>query len=207
MKKSIFAAVLGSVFLFSAAAKADVDVAKADAFVRKVTSEGIEEIINAPVSQAVKDQRFEKLFNDALDLDFIGQFVLGRYWKIATPEQRKDFIKVYRELNIKTWSARFDEFKGKSFVFVGSTPSTSKNQVFINSTVAMNQGAPAKVIWRVKQTGSSFKIVDIIIENVSLAITARNEYTAFIKNNGGNINALIADLQKKVKAPVKPAGK
>lgn len=207
MKKSIFAAVLGSVFLFSAAAKADVDVAKADAFVRKVTSEGIEEIINAPVSQAVKDQRFEKLFNDALDLDFIGQFVLGRYWKIATPEQRKDFIKVYRELNIKTWSARFDEFKGKSFVFVGSTPSTSKNQVFINSTVAMNQGAPAKVVWRVKQTGSSFKIVDIIIENVSLAITARNEYTAFIKNNGGNINALIADLQKKVKAPVKPAGK
>lgn len=207
MKKSIFAAVLGTVFLFSAAAKADVDVAKADAFVRKVTSEGIEEIINAPVSQAVKDERFEKLFNDALDLDFIGQFVLGRYWKIATPEQRKDFIKVYRELNIKTWSARFDEFKGKSFVFVGSTPSTSKNQVFINSTVAMNQGAPAKVVWRVKQTGSSFKIVDIIIENVSLAITARNEYTAFIKNNGGNINALIADLQKKVKAPVKPAGK
>lgn len=207
MKKSIFAAVLGSVFLFSAAAKADVDVAKADAFVRKVTSEGIEEIINAPVSQDVKDQRFEKLFNDALDLDFIGQFVLGRYWKIATPEQRKNFIKVYRELNIKTWSARFDEFKGKSFVFVGSTPSTSKNQVFINSTVAMNQGAPAKVVWRVKQTGNSFKIVDIIIENVSLAITARNEYTAFIKNNGGNINALIADLQKKVKAPVKPAGK
>ena len=207
MKKSIFAAVLGSVFLFSAAAKADVDVAKADAFVRKVTSEGIEEIINAPVSQDVKDQRFEKLFNEAVDLDFIGQFVLGRYWKIATPEQRKNFIKVYRELNIKTWSARFDEFKGKSFVFVGSTPSTSKNQVFINSTVAMNQGAPAKVVWRVKQTGNSFKIVDIIIENVSLAITARNEYTAFIKNNGGNINALIADLQKKVKAPVKPAGK
>ena len=71
----------------------------------------------------------------------------------------------------------------------------------------MDQGEPAKVVWRVKQTGSNFKIVDIIIENVSLAITARNEYTAFIKNNGGNIDALIADLQKKVNAPVKPAGK
>lgn len=207
MKKNIIAAVLASVFLFSANARAEVDTAKADAFVRKVTSEGIEEIINAPVSQKVKDERFEKLFNNALDLDFIGQFVLGRYWKVATPEQRKNFIKVYRELNIKTWSARFDEFKGKSFVFVGSTPSTSKNQVFINSTVSMDQGEPAKVVWRVKQIGNDFKIVDIIIENVSLAITARNEYTAFVKNNGGNINALIADLQKKVKAPVKPAGK
>lgn len=208
MQKNIFTAFLGIMMLFSGVAKADVDVEKADSFVREVTNNGIEEIINANVSQKVKDERFEKLFNSALDLDFIGQFVLGRYWRTATPEQRKAFIKVYRELNIKTWSARFDEFKGKSFVFTGSTPSTSKNQVFINSTVAMGEGEPAKVVWRVKQSGNNFKIVDIIIENVSLAITARNEYTAFIKNNGGNVDALIKDLQKKVDAPVvKPAGK
>lgn len=164
MKKSIFSVIAAAVFLFSANAKADVDVAKADAFVRQVTSDGIEEIINANVSQKVKDERFEKLFNDALDLDFIGQFVLGRYWKTATPAQRDAFIKVYRELNIKTWSARFDEFKGKSFVFVGTTPSTSPNQIFVNSTVEMDQGQPAKVVWRVKQKGNTFKIVDIIID-------------------------------------------
>lgn len=199
MKKSVFSLILAALFTFAGTAKADVDVSKADAFVRKITTEGIEEIINAPVSQAEKDKRFEKLFNQALDLDFIGQFVLGRYWKTATPEQRKAFIAAYRELNIKTWSARFDEFKGKSFVFVGSTPSNSPNQVFINSTVAMDAGEPAKVVWRVKQTGSNFKIVDIIIENVSLAITARNEYTAFIKNNPGGIDALIKDLQTKTR--------
>ena len=43
------------------------------------------------------------------------------------------------------------------------------------------------------------EVVDIIIENVSLAITARNEYSGFIKNNPGGVDALIADLQKKVK--------
>lgn len=207
MKKSIFSIIAAAAFLFSANAHAEVDAAKADTFIRQVTSDGIEEIINADVSQKVKDERFEKLFNNALDLDFIGQFVLGRYWKTATPAQRDMFIKVYRELNIKTWSARFDEFKGKSFVFVGTTPSTSANQIFVNTTVAMDQGQPAKVVWRVKQKGNTFKIVDIIIENVSLAITARNEYTAFIKNNPGGVDALIKDLQKKVKTPVKKAGK
>lgn len=207
MKKSIFSVIAAVTLLFSAGAKAEVNAVKADAFVRQVTSDGIEEIINADVSQKVKDERFEKLFNDALDLDFIGQFVLGRYWKTATPAQRDAFIAVYRELNIKTWSARFDEFKGKSFVFVGTTPSTSANQIFVNTTVAMDQGQPAKVIWRVKQKGDSFKIVDIIIENVSLAITARNEYTAFIKNNAGGVDALIKDLQKKVNTPVKKAAK
>ena len=204
MKKNIFSVIAAAILLFATNAKAEVNAKEADAFVRKVTSEGIEEIINANVSQEVKDQRFEKLFNNALDLDFIGKFVLGRYWKTATPAQRADFIKVYRELNIKTWSARFDEFKGKSFVFVGTTPSSSADQIYVNTTVAMGEGQqPAKVAWRVRQKGNSFKIVDIVIENVSLAITARNEYTAFIKNNSGGLDSLIKDLQKKVNTPAK----
>ncbi len=202
MKKNLFWGFLAVVLLGIGTARADVDGAKAEAFVKKVTTEGIEEIINANVSQQVKDQRFAKLFNEALDLDFIGQFVLGRNWRTSTPEQRSAFIKVYRELNVKTWSQRFDEFRGKNFIFSGTTPSNSKNQIFVNSSVPMEQGEPAKVVWRVKQSGSNYKIVDIIIENVSLAITARNEYSSFIKNNPGGVDALIKDLQKKVNQPV-----
>ena len=97
-------------------AHAAADAAKAEAFVKQVTENGVEDIINANISQAEKDARFEKLFNNALDLNFIGQFVLGRYWKTATPQQRQDFIQAYRDLNIKTWSKRFDEFKGKRFI-------------------------------------------------------------------------------------------
>lgn len=199
MKKNLFAAIFASIFMFSATANAAVDAAKAEEFVQKVTKESIEDIINANVSQTVKDERFEKLFNNALDLNFIGQFVLGRYWRTATAEQKKEFISAYRELNIKTWSQRFDEFKGKNFIFKGTTPSNSANQVFVNSVVPMDQGEPAKVVWRVKQTGDKFKIVDIIIENVSLAITARNEYTAYIKTAPGGIDDLIKDLQNKTK--------
>lgn len=197
MKKNLFTAIFASAFMFSAVANADVDAAQAEAFVEKVTKEGIEEIINANVSQTVKDQRFEKLFNNALDLNFIGQFVLGRYWRTATSEQKKGFVNAYRELNIKTWSKRFDEFKGKKFIFKGTLPSNSANQIFVNSLVPMDQGEPAKVVWRVKQNGDKFKIVDIIIENVSLAITARNEYTAYIKSAPGGIDDLIKDLQNK----------
>lgn len=199
MKKILASALMGVSLFFSTVAKAEIDAAKAESFVKEVTDSGIEDIINASVSQQVKDERFEKLFNKALDLNFIGQFVLGRYWRTATPQQKKDFIAVYRKLNIKTWSARFDEFKGKDFKFVGTTPSNSKNQIFVNSTVDMGEGEPAKVVWRVKQNADNFKIVDIIIENVSLAITARNEYTAFIKNHNGDIDALIANLKEKTK--------
>ena len=196
MKKYIIATFC-ALLLNISAAQAAVDAAKAQQFVENVTRDGIENIINANVSQKEKDERFAKLFNSALDMNFIGQFVLGRYWRTATPVQREAFIKAYREMNVKTWSKRFDEFKGRDFKFLGTTPSNSANQVFVNSEVPMPEGQPAKVVWRVKQDGNNFKIVDIIIENVSLAITARNEYSAYIKKAPNGVDDLIKDLQQK----------
>lgn len=198
MSKKLLTTFTAFLLLFSTAAKAEVSAAKAEEFVKDTTTQGIVEIVNSKASQAERDARFEKLFNDALDLKFIGRFVLGRYWKSATPAQRDKFVDVYRKLNVKTWSKRFDEFKGKEFVFKGTSPSSSANQIFVNSVVPMDNAQPATVVWRVKEDNDKFKIVDIIIENVSLAITARNEYTAFIKKSPNGLDGLIADLEKKI---------
>ena len=199
MKRTLFASLLAAAFCFVSAAYANVDAKKAEEFIKSTTAEGIEQIINANISQAEKDKRFYTLLNNSLDLNFIGQFVLGRNWKTATPQQKQDFVAVYRDLNIATWSKRFNEFVGKSFIFKGTTPSTSKGQVFVNSVVPMDHGEPAKVLWRVREKDGAYKIVDIVIEGVSLAQASRSEYTAFIKNNPGGIDALIADLQNKLK--------
>ena len=199
MKKSILTIMLVALCFLGNSAQAGVDATGAEKFVKNMTNEGIEQIINANVSKAEKQKRFKKLFNDALDLDFIGKYVIGRYWKTATPQQKTDFINTYRELNTKVWSERFDEFKGKQFEFKGTTPSNSDGQIFVNTIVPMEQGEPASVVWRVKQNNNTFKIVDIIIEKVSLTMANRNEYTAFIKNNNNNIDALIANLKTKLK--------
>lgn len=198
MKKTL--AVLAALFMLGiSGARAEIDATKAEQFIKDTTSEGVEQIINAKISQAEKDKRFHKLLSNALDLDFIGQFVLGRNWKTASAQQRDQFITTYRDLNILTWSKRFNEFEGKYFIFKGTTPSTSKGQIFVNTVVPMDQGEPAKVLWRVKEKNGSYKIVDIIIEGVSLAQASRSEYTAFIKNNPGGLNALIADLKDKLR--------
>lgn len=198
MKKNIFWLALTFLIGFTFNANAEVNAEKAEDFIKTTTAKGVEEIINANVSKEEKDKRFYNLLDGALDMEFIGQFVLGRNWRTATAEQKNDFIKVYRDLNIKTWSKRFNEFEGKNFVFKGTTPSSSKGQVFVNTEVPMDQGAPAKVLWRVREKNSNYKIVDIVIEGVSLAQASRSEYTSFIKNNPGGLNALIKDLNDRL---------
>lgn len=200
MKKII--AILFSVLLMASnTARADINANKAENFIKSVTQKGIEELINSDVSENEKKARFTKLFNEDLDLDFIGKFVLGRYWRTATPQQRSEFIDVYRKLNIQTWSERFNEFKGKSFEFLGTEKANSKanDQVYVNTQVPMPEGAPASVKWRVKETGGKMQIVDIIIENVSLAITSQKEYTSYIQKSPNGIDGLIKDLKAKLK--------
>ena len=63
----------------------------------------------------------------------------------------------------------------------------------------MEEGAPASVKWRVKETDGRLRIVDIIIENVSLAQTARSEYTAYIKQSPNGVDGLIKDLRARLK--------
>ena len=197
--KKLFAFILTLVMTLSFSAEAAVNASKAENFVKNLTKQGIEDLINTDVSAEEKKARFTKLFNQDLDLDFIGKFVLGRYWRTATPQQRKDFIEVYRQLNIQTWSARFDEFKGKHFEFLGTENSKSPDQIFVNTQVPMEEGAPAQVKWRVKETNGQMRIVDIVIENVSLAQTSRSEYTGYIQKSPNGINGLINDLRAKIK--------
>lgn len=179
-------------------AMADINKDKAVEMVQNVTKEGIEKIINSNDSAEEKNKVFRTLFTENLDLDFIGKYVLGRYWRTATPAQKKEFIELYKEFNVKTWSERFDEFKGKEFVFEGTSAANNPNQVFVDTNVPMTEGKPASVKWRVNNVNGKLKIIDIIIENVSLAQTARNEYTSFIAKSPKGIDGLLENLRAKM---------
>lgn len=63
MKKNLFAAVFAAAALLSGTVRAEVDAQGAQKFVEKVTSDGIEQIINANVSQAEKDKRWRTWYS------------------------------------------------------------------------------------------------------------------------------------------------
>jgi phospholipid transport system substrate-binding protein len=54
------------------------------------------------------------------------------------------------------------------------------------------------VSWRVRENNGDFKILDIVGEGVSMAITLRSEYSTVLKNNGGQLPPLTEALREKV---------
>ena len=59
---------------------------------------------------------------------------------------------------------------------------------------------PTKVVFQVRNSKDVYKILDVKIQGVSMIVTQRDEFTGFIRNNGGKVSALITALRKKTKA-------
>jgi len=188
--KKVFAFILG-LFFMPALAKAENPAIE---FVDNLADKVINTILVADVSRDEKLSRFRKEFTEALDLKNIGQFVLGIYWRKATLEEKDAFLNAFMDFTTKTWADRFDMYQGQKIVFTG-VRNAERNQFYVDSTIQNNP--PVEVIWRLKQKDNTYRIIDIIIEGVSMAMSYRNEYSAYLQNHGGSVQALADELKQK----------
>jgi phospholipid transport system substrate-binding protein len=165
-------------------------------FVNNLTDDIITNVLQSDDSQEEKFTRFKASFEKALDMKSIGQFVLGVYWRKASATERTAFLNAFIDFTTKTWADRFDLYTGQQIIFSGSRNAEGKNQLYVDSTI--ENTPPVTVIWRLKQTKSGdFKIIDIIVEGVSMAMSYRNEYSAFLQKNGGQLSVLTKELEQK----------
>lgn len=147
-------------------------------------------------SDASKEEQLKTIFRDNVDTDWIGQFVLGKYWREAKPEQQKKYLSLYRDFLIESYTGRFKEYSGESFKITGSR-AEGADKFLLNTEIVRPNNPSVIVDYKVKTNGSSFKVYDIIVEGVSLITTQRSEFTSVVSKNG--IDALIGALEKRLK--------
>lgn len=165
------------------------------AFVSSFAQKGIVEVLAAQIPNAEKQTRFRALFTSNFDIPAIGRFVLGRYTRTLQPPDMARFTSLFEDVVIYTWSRRFSEYRGQSLKVGRSTPDGEAGAL-VNSTIVGNTGENFVVDWRLRKRDGGFKVVDIIVAGVSMAITYRQEYTTLIAQGG--VPALIAQLEKQV---------
>ena len=167
------------------------------AYVMEITKNAINVLTDASVDQNNKEVRFGELYDKNFDVPSISRFVLGKYWKQASTDQKKKFIKTFRNYIVKTYSSRFNEYSGEQLQLL-NTENESNPKIFLVHTALERQDAPIiKVDWRIGKKKDRFVILDIIIEGISLAITQRSEFVSVIDQNEGNIDQLISMLKEK----------
>jgi phospholipid transport system substrate-binding protein len=152
---------------------------------------------NTPQSERVA--RFRELLREDFDVPGIGRFVLGRYWNTATPEQRAEFVKLFEDYVAIAYATRLAEYTGENFKVTGSRPEA--DGAIVSSQIIRPSGAaPVKVDWRLTGRNGNYKISDVSVDGISMAVTQRSEFASVIQHNGGQVQGLITMLRERTGA-------
>lgn len=140
---------------------------------------------------------FKRLFRQNFDTDTIGRFVLGRHWNEASEQQREEFLQLFGEFVVQTYAERFSGYSGQRMLVERVRPVGSSDVQVSTRIVDPNGTPPVSVDWRVRVRDSQAEVVDVMVENVSMAITYRNEFNSVIQRRGG-VSGLLQALRQRI---------
>lgn len=169
-------------------------------FLQNLGDQAVTMLSNPSLSEAERESKFRTLMNEGFDMTAIARFILGRYWRTATEEQRTNFTKVFEEVMAARFAPFFSGSSQQSFDVVGVVKDAGKpDSPVVRSKIRLNDGKLAQVDWRLNENDSKYRIIDVVTEGVSMGITLRSEYGSVLSRSGGNVDSLIEALRSKVK--------
>jgi phospholipid transport system substrate-binding protein len=172
--------------------------------VSQFAQKGIADVLQANIPKAQKSDRFRALFKQFFDIPAIARFTVGRFWRTGQPDEQTKFEAAFEDVIVYTWTRRFSEYNGQTLK-VQSTAPDGPDGAIVNSTIEGND-RPVAVAWRLRKRADGWRVVDVIIEGVSMAVTYRQEYATVVAQQGGfaglvsQVQNQAADLARQAKA-------
>ncbi len=167
---------------------------RAVAFI-KTTTDHLVTVVNAPGTPQEKRRRLAVVLDAAVDLDDIARFCLGRFWRIATPDQQKQYTALFHDLMVTQIAGHLGDYQGVS-ITMGLARTFRDTEIVI--TTVDRPGTPsARVDWVVGTGTGSPRIVDLVAEGTSMRITQASDFTAFLAHHQYTIQDLIDELRQK----------
>jgi phospholipid transport system substrate-binding protein len=201
MWHKIFRAAALSLAVFTLSIVAPAKAAPNDpaAFIQGLGDQAIQ-ILKSKNTQGERQAAFSKLFTEGFDVPAIGKFVLGRYWRDATPEQQQEYLRLFGQYVVAIYAGRFSNYSGEQFKVLGSKADDQATATVNSQIIRPNGGPPIHIDWKTAHEGDGYKIIDVVAENLSMSLTQRSEFASVIEHGGGNVGALIDVLKQKVAA-------
>ncbi len=195
-RRLLLGAVLALAATAGGARAQGADPARATQFIQATGQEMVSALnSNAPVAQ--RRQQVAAILRRAVDIEGVGRFVLGRWWRQASAAEQQEYMRLFEETLIRNLSARFGEYQGVRFS-LGRAQQRAEEDVLVNTVIERPNMAPLSLDWRVGNVNGQPRVVDVIAEGTSLRLTQRSEYSAVIQRNNGQVSALLAAMRNQI---------
>lgn len=187
-KLFVFAIML---FMTSLSSRAN-DLKLAETFIENLGSK----IIKVVEDESTVNEKQTKLFNlfdKNASVMTISRAALGSKWRTLDAKTRVDFSDAFTNYLVRKYGKQFEEFSGAT-LFLERSIDAGKRGVLVTTRLIMPGTAPISIKWQVWQKSDVFKLVDIIIEDISMLTMEREEIKNRLSTHKGDISLLIVDL-------------
>ena len=151
---------------------------------------------------AEREAAFRDMMVRGFDVPTVTRFVLGRYWKSATDEQRAEFSAIFLDFLVRVYTIRFDadSYGGEQFA-VRSVIADESGDTIVRAQVVRPSGAPPIGLdFRVRSKDGNHKVIDLYVEGISMLHTHRVEFGSVVNREG--IDGLLSGIRARLEEPV-----
>lgn len=178
--------------LLARPAFADTPGDRAVAFVRSA-GDRIIAAIHSTASAEERRRIIGPIIDQTIDVDGVGRFCLGRFWRTATPDQQQRYIKLFHEVLISNITSKLGDYQDVKLT-VGRSQTRDENEV-VSSVIERPNNPPAALEWVIADAATNPKVIDVIAEDTSLRITQRSDYMSFLSHNNNDVDKLISAMK------------
>lgn len=166
-------------------------------FIHQLANTGINALTDKTLDDKTRQDRFRNIFISQFDVSSISKFTLGRYWNQADATQRDTYRDLFTELVVRQYAALFKKYSGQT-LNVKSETAQDTTRITVHSVLNHTNGKQIAIDWKLRAVDGSFKIMDVVVEGVSMAVSQREEIVSVMQTQNNNIAQLLVTLQNKV---------
>ena len=165
-------------------------------FINKITTEA-STILSSSEDDKLKISKLIQIGKESVDIDGLAFYTLGKHRKSLDDNQKSEFVKIFKDYFLKSFSSRLVEYKDAKIVVVSEEVKNEKYTIVKSKLLATSKRPEVAIDWRVYTIDPEKPLIrDLIIEGLSLARTQREEFNSIIVNNSGDVNALFSNLRE-----------
>ena len=154
-------------------------------------------VLSSKLSDEEKILILKKIGEDTVDIEGVGLYTLGKYRKILTDTQKKQYKELFKNYFLKSFSGRLVGYSDAKIAVLSEEVKNEKYTIVYSKLIGTSDRPEVKIDWRVYTKDPENPLVrDLIIEGLSLARTQKEEFNSIIVNNDGSIEALFENLSK-----------
>ncbi len=165
-------------------------------FVRQLSEQAIVVIRADELSDAARTGELRQLFKSNFEIDLIGRFALGSHWQQATEAERDEYIQLFQDFIVVTYAPRLARYFGETMSVEGARLQ-GENFAIVDSRMGRGGSERIALEWHLRRNDAGWRVIDLVIDGVSMAVTQRSEFASVIRGHGGRVEGLLSAMRQR----------